>query len=378
MVLKRLSANDTGQTGAHQVGLYLPKAVAFSIAPQLAAHVLNPKQELVLRLISHNQVNKPVLTYYNNRLFGQTRDECRITRFGGQTSVLQQPDSTGALVCIAFRAGTGDATGWLARTPAEEERIEDLFGSVLPGVVVWQVHDATGARRRYETELAVADVCRPNPEDLPLEWLDQFPAGQVLSDEAVRLSAAEHLDPDARLLRRFRCEYELFKVIEAVHLLPRIREFTSVDAFLTVAQSALQRRKARAGRSLELHLARVFREEGVPCEWGATTETGHIPDALFPSAARYQAALLGAADIHMLAVKTTLKDRWRQVLEEADKIPRKHLFTLAEGVSVPQFEQMARAGITLVVPRENVGKFPEAVRGELMDLDGFVRLVRTA
>ena len=29
---KRLSANDTGATGGHQVGLYLPKDIAFKIA----------------------------------------------------------------------------------------------------------------------------------------------------------------------------------------------------------------------------------------------------------------------------------------------------------------------------------------------------------
>jgi hypothetical protein len=78
----------------------------------------------------------------------------------------------------------------------------------------------------------------------------------------------------------------------------------------------------------------------------------------------------------MLAVKTTIKDRWRQVLEEADKIPKKHLYTLAEGVSLAQFRQISAAGLTLVVPRENVRKFPEEIRSELLDLNDFIRLIR--
>lgn len=52
----------------------------------------------------------------------------------------------------------------------------------------------------------------------------------------------------------------------------------------------------------------------------------------------------------MLAVKTTCKDRWRQVLNEADKINNIHLFTLQEGVSLTQFREMQSAGVKLVVP----------------------------
>jgi hypothetical protein len=53
----------------------------------------------------------------------------------------------------------------------------------------------------------------------------------------------------------------------------------------------------------------------------------------------------------MLAAKTTCKDRWRQILNEADRIPAKHLLTLQEGVSEGQFREMNDAGVRLVVPR---------------------------
>lgn len=52
----------------------------------------------------------------------------------------------------------------------------------------------------------------------------------------------------------------------------------------------------------------------------------------------------------MLAVKTTCKDRWRQALNEANKINKIYLFTLQEGVSVAQFNEMRAEGVTLVVP----------------------------
>jgi len=78
----------------------------------------------------------------------------------------------------------------------------------------------------------------------------------------------------------------------------------------------------------------------------------------------------------MLAVKTTCKDRWRQILNEADKIPRKHLLTLQEGVSENQFDEMTQANVMLVVPEPLIIKFPENVRPKLLTLERFIDMVR--
>ena len=74
----------------------------------------------------------------------------------------------------------------------------------------------------------------------------------------------------------------------------------------------------------------------------------------------------------MLAVKTTCKDRWRQILNEANRIPRMHLFTLQEGVSQAQYREMQEEGVRLVVPSSLHKKYPEAVRAELMTLGEFI------
>jgi hypothetical protein len=138
-----------------------------------------------------------------------------------------------------------------------------------------------------------------------------------------------------------------------------------------VAQAVANRRKARAGRSLELHLSHVFDEEQVHYEVGASTEDNRRPDFLFPSSAAYHS---GSA-VLMLGVKTSVKERWRQVLDEAARIPEKHLFTLSEGVSPDQFRQMEGAGLRLVVPAENRPKFPASVRPKLLTLEAFIERV---
>jgi hypothetical protein len=78
----------------------------------------------------------------------------------------------------------------------------------------------------------------------------------------------------------------------------------------------------------------------------------------------------------MLAVKTTCKDRWRQILNEASRIPRKHLLTLQEGVSEGQYAEMEEAQVVLVVPAPLHDKYPRSVRSRLLTLQDFVDHVR--
>jgi hypothetical protein len=79
----------------------------------------------------------------------------------------------------------------------------------------------------------------------------------------------------------------------------------------------------------------------------------------------------------MLGSKTSLKDRWRQILPEADRIRSKHLFTLDTGVSQAQTDQMAASGVQLVVPRGLHQTYFPVQQEWLMDLSGFIDHVRT-
>lgn len=108
----------------------------------------------------------------------------------------------------------------------------------------------------------------------------------------------------------------------------------------------------------------------------ASCSSGKRPDFLFPSEAAYKDPTFAAAHLRLLAVKTTCKDRWRQVINEADRIPVKHLLTLQEGVSETQFAEMKAAGVRLVIPAPLAQKFPESVQPELTTLEDFITSVR--
>ena len=78
----------------------------------------------------------------------------------------------------------------------------------------------------------------------------------------------------------------------------------------------------------------------------------------------------------MLGAKTTCKDRWRQVLTEADRAEDKYLFTLQPGISRNQLKEMQDSHLTLVVPKQIVPSFPIEYQDKIKDLAGFINYVR--
>ena len=123
----------------------------------------------------------------------------------------------------------------------------------------------------------------------------------------------------------------------------------NVDGFINFSLSVQNRRKARAGYALELHLEEILRSFGLKFDRQAVTEHDAKPDFLFPGAKEYHDSTIPEAGFSMLGVKSTYKDRWRQVLSEAARIPDKHLLTLEPGISENQTYEMQANNVQLVL-----------------------------
>jgi hypothetical protein len=79
-ITKKLSANDVGINGAHQAGILVPKDKnILSFFPALNAGTKNPRMNLVVRETTDGSRWEFNFIYYNNRLFGGTRNEYRLT-----------------------------------------------------------------------------------------------------------------------------------------------------------------------------------------------------------------------------------------------------------------------------------------------------------
>jgi hypothetical protein len=78
-ITKELSRNDTGQTGAHQAGILIPRRHdVVSFFPPLTPNELNPRHQLVFHDDSGHRWAFSFI-YYNNKFFGGTRNEYRLT-----------------------------------------------------------------------------------------------------------------------------------------------------------------------------------------------------------------------------------------------------------------------------------------------------------
>ena len=77
-----------------------------------------------------------------------------------------------------------------------------------------------------------------------------------------------------------------------------------------------------------------------------------------------------------MAVKTTCKDRWRQVLAEADRIGEKHLLTLEPAISRAQTAEMQAQKLRLVLPEPLHETYHLDQRDRIMNVAGFLQLAK--
>ena len=108
---------------------------------------------------------------------------------------------------------------------------------------------------------------------------------------------------------------------------------------------------------------------------GVETENKNKPDFLFPGKDAYKDSDYPSQKLAMLGSKSSLKDRWRQVLSEAERIPEKHLLTLEPGISENQTDEMRAKRLQLVVPTKLHSTFRPQQQDWLMDVSGFIGMV---
>lgn len=222
------------------------------------------------------------------------------------------------------------------------------------------------------------------------EWLGQllkaFPGGlpDTRRFSAFARKVAGNIDPladpDQALLGWMDLEERLFRSFERHIVSARLEEgfmnggVADVDAFVSYSLQVQNRRKSRAGYALGHHVEALLLAHRIAHKREATTEKRNGPDFLFPGEPEYRDPAFPAEDLLMLAVKTSCKDRWRQVLAEADRIAIKHLLTLEPGISTTQTDEMRKEQLRLVLPRGLHSSYRPEQQGELIDVSSFLDL----
>lgn len=366
--IKFLSANDTGLTGGHQSGVLLSKKTCPMIFGELPKEHIAKRENI--RIVWQDDVKTDsTFTWY------ESKGELRLTCLGRGFPYLK-PEETGAL--FVFSQLTNDEySAYILVSEAEIEDYltafnlgpQDAGGMFSPSVGLAPELDEASEIAAYVRALGVAGGA-------------DFPLSDEVSAKAREIQQLVHdrvdllkTDPDFKLVDYTRVEFSIFRELESQAYGPRIeRGFKDVESFVSLANTVLNRRKSRAGKSFEHHLSSIFTANDLEFEEQVRTEGNKRPDFVFPSGTAYHDMSFPTDKLIVLAAKTTCKDRWRQILSEADRNKgRTHfLVTLQQGNTEKQLEEMRADRVQLVVPKQYIKAYPPAYRNDIWPLKKFI------
>jgi hypothetical protein len=383
--LKKLSRNDSSwadDSGKHQSGFFIPVEIAKSeFFPRLKNS--NPDKPHIFDVVyttlwpATGEVKTSTIKHYSNKggeyhHTGVPKDQFRALT----------PASL--LLSGKLSDSEGGASHWFVAVDSaseEAEIIEDAFslgadfhsGLFNPEVIKKRLSDAELLLEEIERAIAAGT-------------LDSFVARQTLPPSATLAEMAQRqwllesglhtLDPyrvpspgDVVMRISRDIEYAIFRVHElrfraaqVAQLLARggagpirnmVLEFAKLDAIFL---SASQTRKSRAGRSFEHHMQRLFHDGRVRHQEQMVL-SGRRPDFILPDID----TLNKRGDAIIVSLKTTLKERWKQVGMERSG-GSLFLATVDDRVSSEVIAEMQHQNIFLLVP-ESLKKSTETEYG---------------
>lgn len=364
---KFLAANDTGYTGAHQAGIYVAKNAYKVLFDESGIRGENKDKWVDIKW-QDDFTTRSRLIYYGR----STRNEYRITQFGRGFPFLRV-EHTGDLF-VLIKNFRDDYSAYVLETEDEINSFLEAFG--MTPTDTGGIIQKENIRLDQKEEIALSHFVESLQDDFPAS-IEMSAMARKIVNEVYDHEENIVLDPDGKLISWIEMEYKLFRKIEYIRYGEMITKgFSSVELFIEVANMVLNRRKSRAGKSLEHHLSAMF--DGNSLEYTAQpkTEGNKRPDFIFPNEALYHDMGYPPEKLVFLGAKTTCKDRWRQVINEADRIRKKHLFTLQQGISASQIDEMTAENIILVVPDQYINSYPYEKRGAIWTLRKFIQYAK--
>ena len=371
-LLRYISPNDVGLTGGHQYGYYIPKND--EVWPLFTAH---PPQK------DTNDTHPVTITWQNGRVtqsnmkwYGVgTRREYRITGFGKDFPYISH-HVVGDLLVLIPTEKQKTFNGYVLDVEEDIEEISAQLGFSPAKNWTLYVH----GKDQIETE----DECIERHFREFAKDLTEFPSGEQFSERTWQvlescLKLFKKWAADDALVRCMATEFNMFKFVERqLCQADLLRAFTDVDDFIATAQTLLQRRKSRAGRSLENHVEHYLKSAGIPHKM--RPKIAGKPDVVIPGEAEYADPAFPDEKLFLVAVKTTCKDRWPQVLKEGKRVPEKHLLTFQKGMAVSQLQEMKEENVQLVVPEPLHKLYPSEKKSgvEILTVQEFINKVNRA
>lgn len=328
--------------------------------------------------------DKGKLTWYDAREAHPTRTEYRMyfsttavsvcAAAGDELFIGLRPDNTilvviaecGSTICSQIRwlFGLEESTHFSVREELDTEQDRLAFTSRF---ILEKLGITVGENE--ETFL----------EDMILQFGKTFPTTHVFSSyaRATLPDIQAKDDPDIVLMKWIEREEILFRTFEKYLISERLAQGfeNDVDSFIRFSLSVQNRRKSRAGQALENHIEQLLICRKIMYDRTKVTENNAKPDFIFPGINAYHDNNFNTELLTMLGVKSTCKDRWRQVLSEANRIQEKHLLTFEAAISVNQTREMEYNHLRLVVPKTIHQTYTDEQQKWLMNVSEFIEMI---
>jgi hypothetical protein len=373
---------DTAKSNQHEFNGVAPLKMIFGMARHtFPAHFI---------FLNDNDDEPPTdegfLTWYDARENHPTRSEYRMyfpttkvsicASAGDELFIGLRPDNSVLVIITESGSTIGNQMRWLF----------GLEGTTHPGFSIREELETEQDRIEFASRfileqlgIEIEESADTYLEDMLRRFNGQFPTTKLFSAYArSTLKDLQSTDnPDEVLMGWIEREEILFRTLEK-HLIAEqlTKGFEDdVDGFIKYSLSVQNRRKSRAGQSLENHVEQLFIHHKIRYDRTKVTENNAKPDFIFPGIAEYHNPLFEISLLTMLGVKSTCKDRWRQVLSEAERISNKHLLTLEAAISENQTKEMIHHKLQLVVPKALHATYSDNQQKWLMTMSNFMELL---
>ncbi len=384
ILIKKLSRNDCSwaeDPRKHQYGFYIPSDIRKSgFFPPLQNENLNKPHIFVSTLptlwpaTGETRISK--LRHWANK-----GAEMHFTRVPKSEFAGLAPASL--LIGGELKNPAGREHHWFATVDSaseDAELIESVFD--LPADFHFQLFDPSDALRVWRDDTAqlieeLSYALKSNRLEALIASVSKLPSPAFLAASAqaeyLRLHDIEDLDPfklpapgDAIMKISRDIEYSLYKQVERRHRAAEVlrilvscggeRGGTDLVAAIVKGYPALdgtflsasQHRKSRGGRSFEQHIGRLLTDGRIPFEEQIVTGSRR-PDFVLPNLKTFKSKTRSFDKALILAAKTTLRERWKQVVMERLNCGL-FLATVDDRVAANTIFEMYDHGICMVVP----------------------------
>lgn len=333
------------------------------------------------------------ISWYDSRAKQEARSAEWRLYYPQAAGAIQARMQAGDLMVICVGASDEIAVLLARRASSSEAQLRALFGvsgDDATGVEVKSFGSADaldfmGAMILEELGLGESSLQQNAEADevaaIAEQLIERFPgalptSAEVSAHVAAGVTLVDALaDPDHALMRWVEAEAAAFRAWEDARIARRLQEgfvdpsgSADVASFRDFAMTLRQSRVSRAGSALQNHTSRMLDAHGVLYEAQATTEGRERPDFLFPGSKAYSDPTYPDDDLRLLGVKFTLKERWRQILNEGARVKIKHVLTMDGAVTRSTLTGMRDAQLHPAMPAALRARYPTTMQGDILSV----------